>query len=234
MTLPLRTINPLMLKRPLVRFHHCGGAETSVAGNDASPATDKIRKSEWIAIGINVFIALVIFWQAWIYNEQRKATRIAERGYVGAKTIALIDFKIGVIPYIEVTFLNGGRTPIWNLYTPASFEVSDEPPNKTVPLSPPKDEPGAFLPANLTGTFRYFFPRALDAKLDREFMDGSVKLYFYGIAWFDDCWGERRSFPFDYVYNPIRRVFEDNRKYSEYIDAKFSKNAPTKRQPAPR
>lgn len=98
------------------------GAETSVAGNDASPATDKIRKSEWIAIGINGFIALVIFWQAWIYNEQRKATRIAERGYVEAKTIALMDFKIGVIPYIEVTFLNGGRTPIWNLYTPASFD----------------------------------------------------------------------------------------------------------------
>jgi hypothetical protein len=44
---------------------------TSRSG-DAKPSPDKIKKAEWVQIGINTFIALFIFWQAWTYHQQRR------------------------------------------------------------------------------------------------------------------------------------------------------------------
>ena len=44
----------------------------SDSSESSTAANDKIRRAEWVAIGINGFIALVILWQAWTYNQQRK------------------------------------------------------------------------------------------------------------------------------------------------------------------
>lgn len=86
------------------------------------------------------------------------------------------------------------------------------------------------MPANLTELSGISFQeRWIPNLIGKSWMEvsNSISTGSHGLT---TAGGERRSFPFDYVYNPIRRVFEDNRKYSEYIDAKFSKNAPTKRQ----
>ncbi len=201
--------------------------KTPVTGNDASPAADKIKRSEWVQIFINAFIALIVLWQAWIYNEQRKATRIAERGYVGVDTIDLLDFEIGKRPCVQVAFMNGGRTPIWNFYSPGYLQVSDEPPEEAPPLPLPVDEPGEFVPAGAKGKCRFPFPKILEPKTERELTQGLTKLYIWGEASFEDCWKEKRTYPFFFVYDPKRGGFESYKRYSQYMKIQIGgKDAP--------
>jgi uncharacterized protein YukE len=47
-------------------------AEAPISPDNAEPAADKIKRAEWVAIFINGFVALAVFWTAWTYHQQRK------------------------------------------------------------------------------------------------------------------------------------------------------------------
>jgi hypothetical protein len=198
-----------------------GGTETAVSNQNQEAAGDKIRKSEWAQIFISAFVGLVILWQAWIYNEQRKATRIAERAYIGIKDAAVVDFQAGKIPGVEVVFLNGGRTPLWNFYSPAELVVNIKPPSGPLPKVP-KGEAGAFLPAGVTGRVRYEFGnRPITQVMINEIVTGKTKLFLRGEAWFEDCWGDLRSFPFHLIFLPESGYFKDYKEYAQILDAEY-------------
>jgi hypothetical protein len=191
-----------------------GSAESPVAGNNTTPAADKIKRSEWVQIAINAFIALVILWQAWIYNQQRKAARIAERGYIGIATIDLVDLVPGLRAHVAVCFLNGGRTPVWHFQAPAALKLGVEPPGEETD-PPPRFEPQeeGFLPAGAGTTMRYKFPDETTERRILRIAHGERQIFLWGTAYFEDCWGERRTFPFKMIYNPDDGRFEEYKGY---------------------
>lgn len=166
-----------------------------------------------------------------MHNDQRKATRIAERGYIGVKTINLLAFEPGEIPIVEVVFLNGGRTPLWDVYTPGTFILTDEPPDSAKPPPAPTEEAGAFLVAGATGTVRWSLPRSLNVPTINEILAGRLNLYLKGEAWFEDCWSEKRSYPFYLVYDPHTGGFKQRNQYGEFMDYQLTKDGPTLRKP---
>ena len=181
-------------------------------------------------IFISGFVALVVLWQGWIYNQQRKATRIAERGYIGVKSGDLLDFEPGKVPVVEIAFLNGGRTPIWNFYTPGGVTLDSVPPDDFEPPDVPVNEAGAFLVAGATGKVQWPLPRSLNTATIREIVEGRLSLYVKGIAWFEDCWGEKRNYPFYLVYNPRNGTFVQRKRYAEHMDFQLTRVGPIKRR----
>jgi len=99
-----------------------GKAEAPITRGDEATPPDKIKRSEWVQLFISGFVALVVFWQAWIYNEQRKMadrqiwqTYLAERAYIGLTSLEVSDLRPNQQPYFQVRLINGGKTPAWNL-----------------------------------------------------------------------------------------------------------------------
>lgn len=120
--------SPSAVEKPLSSNH-----ATSSPGA-AEGTADKVKKAEWIAIGINTFIALVIFWQAWIYNQQRKIMQaqktmlaVTERAYLGVKSLAINPITNSTI-VITVILQNGGRTPAWDFRGKSRMALIDAAP----------------------------------------------------------------------------------------------------------
>ena len=136
---------------------------------DAEASADKIKKSEWIAIGINSFIALVILWQAGIYNQQRKlmkrqvdALAVSERAYLGIKTIGISGLIVGQRPVISAIIQNYGRTPAWKVKAPAlvSLELPGKRPSGDIETKYPGE---GVLAAGDTRKAEYIVPGVCDA-----------------------------------------------------------------------
>jgi hypothetical protein len=169
-----------------------------------------------------------------MHNDQRKATRIAERGYIGVKTTDLLDFGPGEVPTVEVVFLNGGRTPLWDVYTPGIFILDNEPPDSSKPPPAPTEEAGAFLVAGATGTVRWSLPPVpLNVPTINEILAGRLSLYLKGEVSFEDCWSEKRSYPFYLVYDPQTARFKQRNRYTEYMEYQLAKDAPIQRKRNP-
>jgi hypothetical protein len=205
--------------------------ETDITSESQKAGSEKIKRSEWAQILISGIVALVVLWQAWLHYDQRKAGRIGERGYVGIKTSRLVNFNAGRTPSVQIVFLNGGRTPVWNLYTPAALIVSDTPPDDDpLGMELPSDETGHFLVAGEDCATEWFFPEPVTVKTVNEILGGLVKLYIKGEAWFEDCWGEKRQMPFYLVYDPQGESFVHRKRYAEYIEYQTARDALKKRK----
>ena len=150
---------------------------------DAEASADKIKKSEWIAIGINSFIALVILWQAWIYNQQRKlmkrqvdALAVSERAYLGIKTIGISGLIVGQRPVISAIIQNYGRTPAWKVKAPAlvSLELPGKRPSGDIETKYPGE---GVLAAGDTRKAEYIVPGVCDAKIVEGIETGQAVLF---------------------------------------------------------
>lgn len=205
-------------------------AVTPVAATNQKQADDEIKRSEWIQIFISGIVALVVLWQGWLYYDQRRATRIAERGYIGVKSADLLGFEPGQVPTVQMVLVNGGRTPVWNVYTPGTFVLRDTPPDEEKAPPPPKDETGAFIVAGGTGKVQWVLPRALNLPTINEIIAGRLHLYLKGEAWFEDCWGDKRFHQFYLIFEPKSGAFVQRKRYAEYMDYQMSKGGPIERR----
>lgn len=106
---------------------------TPSQGN-AEPTSDNIKKAEWVQIGINTFIALVIFWQAWLYRQQSDMvksqmwqTYLTERAYIALVSIEVNDLIENRRPYFHYSFVDGGKTPAWNFTSQITWNIGPSP-----------------------------------------------------------------------------------------------------------
>lgn len=181
--------------------------EATITAKNQDPPADKIKRSEWVQIFIGAFAAIVILWQAWIYNQQRKimkqqveTARVSERAYIGIKMVETKNFVVGQTPVVHVVVLNGGRTPAWKVKVPTTLRIAE-------PTRVPEDhfetsdkESSTFLPAGISIDFNYPFPFVLTPSWQHAILTGQRRVFLSGEVHFEDCWGEKRVFPFKAAY----------------------------------
>jgi hypothetical protein len=108
--------------------------ETAASGSNAEPTTDKITKAEWVQIGINAFIALIVFWQAWLYRQQSNMmkrqlweTYLTERAYMALRSIEIVGMTDSRGPTFYWRFLNAGKSPAWNFNLQIKWTIGPSP-----------------------------------------------------------------------------------------------------------
>lgn len=178
--------------------------KTPVASNDTEPASDEIKRAEWVQIFINSFVALIVLWQAWTYYQERKIleqqvsiAQISERAYIGVTSIKTVDFTIGKIPVVKITILNGGRTPAWRVKVPMTLRIGDVFPSERPELG--NVVGSAFLPAGVDATFSAPFTFVLTPQWKAALESGDRTAFIHGEVHYDDCWGSPQIFPFKFV-----------------------------------
>jgi hypothetical protein len=183
------------------------------------------------------FLALlVVVAQVVIYSQQRDAmkqqveiARIAERGYVGIqKAIILNGLAVGERPVIHITLLNGGRTPIWKMMNPTRVRIGT-----VFPPGRPKlfrEEGAGFLPAGLTREIQFILPNPITQERFDAITDGTEKIFINGETHFEDCWNEKRVYPFQLVYVPRLNQFADY-KGDDYRGQDAASSLPIDTQP---
>lgn len=94
---------------------------------DAKTSEDKtngsgqrVTRAEWMQIGINGLLFMVVLWQTLIYIQQRNImrqqvahARITERAYIAIQRVMTELHTVGQQPVVRVTVVNGGRTPAY-------------------------------------------------------------------------------------------------------------------------
>lgn len=177
------------------------GIPNHATENKQQPAATPTEK---IQIGINLFIALVVFWQARIYNQQRKIMKeqsrmaaISERAYIGLR-----DFKIGTrsqVLIVGAVMINGGRTPAWGFQSKNQVYLGKEP----VPFvweESPDVESALFIAAGGESNLDFVeFPGGTQEM--NALNSGEVTLFVDGECRFLDFTGERQIFAFGYSFD---------------------------------
>jgi hypothetical protein len=166
-----------------------------------------ITRAEWMQIGINVLLFLVVLSQTLIYLQQRnimhrqvETARVSERAYVGIKMVQTKDFVIGQTPIVHVVILNGGRTPAWKVKVPSTLRIVEPTGVPDEHFETSDKESSTFLPAGIAIDFNYPFPFVLTSKWHRAITTGERRVFLSGEVHFEDCWGEKRIFPFKCAY----------------------------------
>ena len=189
-----------------------GRAESPIAPDDQSPPSDKIKRSEWVQIFISGFVALVVLWQAWIYNEQRKMadrqmwqTYLAERAYIGLLTLEVSDLRPHERPLIHTHIINGGRTPAWNVSLQIKWSIGTE---EVVRLWTPRAWTSPhFLAAGQTNTTKTRLEQTLSERNIQVIEDESMQLFVTVQCRYVDFKGEQRDISFPGVYDRIKGNF---------------------------
>jgi len=177
-------------------------------------------KTRFFADVLFSFAALsIIITQAVIYSQQRDAmrqqveiARIAERAYIGIKEVTLQDFELGKQPCLTVLFLNGGHTPAWKVKAPARLTLSESFSNERPQMY--EQEGSSFQPAGIEREVRYHIPITMNAAWLEAINSGAMKIFVNGEVHFEDCWRDKRIFPFQLVYNPKTGRIEDYKETS--------------------
>ena len=161
---------------------------------------DKIRRAEWVAIGINGFIALVILWQAWTYNQQRKimerqfkAMVVGERAYLGATGMGMSGLAIGQTPSISLVIQNAGRTPAWKVKAPGKITIEPAGKRPAPERIKSKFVGDGVLAAGATRIAVYQFEMVCDSSLIHRIQNGIVSVFIQGDIYYEDAWGEQHS-----------------------------------------
>lgn len=191
--------SPPTIEKPLT------AKDTAASSNNTEPTADKIKRAEWVQIGLNSFIALVIFWQAWTYSQQRKIMQIqtdnahiTQRAYLGVKGAEMEKFTLGEVPVVRVTVLNGGQTPAFKLKAPGILSVGTEFPHERPEIGGAVSS--TVLPAGVDMTFSYPFTFILTPAWLQAFQKGERLIFVHGEAHFEDCWGEAQVFSYKLAY----------------------------------
>jgi hypothetical protein len=172
--------------------------------------------TDWIQVGINGALLVIIVFQTAIYRQQRKImqrqiehAKISERAYIGIKQVVTENYSLGAVPVVRVTIVNGGRTPAWKLKTPATFRLTDEGfPHERPDLG---DVVGSsFLPAGSWTTCSLPFGIELTPEWNKAIQTGKRRAFVHMEVHFEDAWGQPQITSFKLEYR-----LEDGR-WGEY------------------
>jgi hypothetical protein len=199
--------------------------ETKPSENETDRGGQRVTRAEWMQIGINGLLFVVVLWQTLIYIQQRNTmrqqvalARIAERAYIGIERVVTEFHTVGQQPVVRITVVNAGRTPAYGLRLPAHLTHTRA--GQPYPHERPEftNKPSeSFLPAGSPTTFSLPFPPPLTpwtAELAKSIATKEYFLYVHVEAQFDDVWGDKHVQPFKLFY----RV--SDKRWAEYKDPK--------------
>lgn len=187
-------------------------AVTPIATPNQAPADGTIKRSEWVQIFISGLVALLVLWQAWIYNELRKManrqnweTYLAERAYIGLRALEVSDLHPNKKPFMRLKLVNGGKTPAWNVTLQIKWNIGPEPVFR--PWNPDFGTSHMFLAAGETNTSKARLEPRLTEGSVRGLEDDSMKFFATIQCRFVDFRGERREATFSGAYYRDKNTF---------------------------
>lgn len=137
----------------------------------------------------------------------------SERAYIGIKTMNFDrQFGVGMVPGYTIRFLNGGRTPAWNMLVSSRVVLVDKDVSarEAIKLFPiPNDggaDKGGFLPSGSERNV-FFIPNLEIAEDDFiAIRAGTKKLLVFGSVYYRDFQQNQQILPFANVFNPDDRA----------------------------
>jgi hypothetical protein len=175
-----------------------------------SEQTKPVSRAEKIQIVISGLLTLIVLDQLVIYWQQRNImdktadyTKIGERAYMGIRAVTLEKFGLGKEPVLGLKFVNGGRTPAWNVSVGISFGMGTRFPTERPRI---KSESN-LLPAGIDQEVQIQIPVVITAVIIKELMDETTKMFIRGEVQFRDAWNDKRKFYFNLVYIPSENKF---------------------------
>lgn len=182
---------------------------------------DQSTFTDWIQVGINAALLVIIVLQTAIYWRQSKImqaqvdhARIAERAYLGVNTMGLSDLVIGERPKVTAIVNNGGRTPAFKVRAPGKIDL--QPAGKR---SQPEVIKSTFAPDDnsivAAGASRlsvYEFTIPCDALMKHRIESGEIAVFVQGTIWYEDVWGNEHHSGFFFEWNPVQMAFMDRRE----------------------
>lgn len=163
-------------------------------------------------IFISGFVALVVVWQSWIINQQRKMadrqvweTYLAERAYLGLLTTEVSDLRPNERPLVTTKIINGGRTPAWNVSLQIKWSIGTE--ENVRPWTPGAGTSPHLMVAGETNTTKTRLEQTLSEKNIQVLEDDSMRLFITVQCRYVDFKGEHREVSFPGVYDRIKGNF---------------------------
>jgi hypothetical protein len=199
--------------------------EAKPSENKTDGSGQGVTRAEWMQIGINGLLFIVVLWQTLIYIQQRNImrqqvahARISERAYIGIKQIGMEHFTVGATPVVRLTIVNGGRTPAYKLKTPGhmTFTKAGQPfPHERPESSETASE--SFLPAGspINCSFPFFVPWT--SQWAHAIETQQYFIFLHVEARFTDAWGDEHVMPFKLAYRAT------DKRWGEYRNPKDSK-----------
>jgi hypothetical protein len=188
------------------------------------------ERAKFITVNaLSVFVLVAIAIQALIYKQQREImekaadyTKIGERAYIGIRAVSFEGFGgLGKKPRLGIRFLNGGRTPAWNVSVGMKVSIGT-----TFPTEKPQVvNESNLLPAGVDQEVWPEIPVIVTREILNDIMEEKVKFFVRGEVHFKDAWNNKRTFYFNLVYRP---------KVNTFGNYKEQNTAPLKAEPSPR
>jgi hypothetical protein len=193
-----------------------GPIQKAKASEDETDSSgQRVTRAEWMQIGINGLLFVVVLWQTLIYIQQRNImgkqvahAQTSERAYIGVKGTTW-DYTLGAIPMLKITVLNGGRTPAYKVKLPGRLTIQDEAafPDRAIKLG--NVIGSTFMPAGAQATFRFPLTFALTIEWMHAIDTEARYLFFNGEVHFEDCWGNSQVTPIKLKYRATESVWAD-------------------------
>lgn len=168
---------------------HYSGQAGNEGQQEQKPAGGEPPKStDWIQATIAVLLFVVVVWQAYISNQQRKemreqreAVETTERAYIG---IANMELLVGSNdePTLLITWINGGKTPAWRFRCIPALNIGEKPePKPFLTDDDFSDIRNSFIPAGAERPISY---TDLGVTISKEVLDelrGSATKRLYAV-----------------------------------------------------
>ena len=189
---------------------------TNKADDNHNGDSDKLSRKDKITIAISVLLFLVVLgqlvisaFQARIYNQQRKimqqqieAIETTERAYIGIANMRMIVS--GDEPRLEITWVNGGKTPAWHFRCVPSLNVGEKPESKGYLMDDDfSDIRGSFIPAGAERPVTYdHLGIKISDQLLSQLRGGTERLYAVMSGCYRDVKWKNRQFEYWALYDP--------------------------------
>jgi hypothetical protein len=141
-------------------------------------------------------------------DNAKESFYLSERAYIGLKTFKIESLLPDQSPVLKMLFINGGKTPAWNVTIQMALNVGTEPNlSRDWTRGEPTDSE-AFVPAGETFNGSSIQPEPLPAKSVTAVENEIAKLFVVGVCKYKDMMKRDRVYPFCLAYKPRQRVFK--------------------------
>lgn len=138
----------------------------------------------------------------------QQAFSVGERPYVAVKSVTMGNLAVGQAPIIGVEFINSGRTPALNTSLQIRFTAAARRlPETKEEMRQPNSGIKLFMPSGEIITQRIRTEWAPTQEQIEGVKKGTVFLYVFGTAYYDDGAGEHHIMDFCALYNHVEKAF---------------------------
>ncbi|MFN2453460.1 MAG: hypothetical protein ABR577_04500 [Pyrinomonadaceae bacterium] len=165
-----------------------------------------------IYAGVSVFQLRAINRQGDLMAKQLESVNIGERAYIGINSIQISPLVVGQQPFIDVVFVNGGRTPASHFIAQGRIYTKDK--KLTSPLwntTTPYAGVGSFLISGKTQATTFYAGWNLtnDTLSKIQATDSKWRLFVETEAHYIDSMGRDQVFTYCAVYHPAENALAE-------------------------